>query len=73
MFGLQIYEDFVDGVIERVSDESELYLPNLRTHIRKKINHAQAAQGKDLGLVVICCVITCCFVMYHTCNVLAVL
>ncbi|KAL0034849.1 hypothetical protein WJX77_009676 [Trebouxia sp. C0004] len=41
----QIYEDFVEGVIERVSDQSELNLPNLRTHIRKKFNHAQAAQG----------------------------
>ncbi|DBA87679.1 TPA: hypothetical protein ACH3X1_004686 [Trebouxia sp. C0004] len=41
----EIYEDFVEGVIERVSDQSELNLPNLRTHIRKKFNHAQAAQG----------------------------
>ncbi len=70
MFGLQIYEDLVDGVIERVSDESELNLPDLRTHIRKKFNHAQAAQGKDLSLVVICWAITCCFV--QSCNVLAV-
>ena len=69
--GLQIYEDFVDGVIERVSEKSEWNLPDLRTHIRKRFNHAQAAQGKDLSLAVICWAVSCCFL--HTCNVLAVL